>query len=257
MKAPIRSLKVFLVCCLLTLTAIVSMAQAPIDVQKADLAVNFGAASGRLITSGDQLIFIDEDNPGASFAIYRGNIMTMSAVEDVVNVETSRPVRDRSGERTKLAFRINGKNTAAMLAWYKAAPMTTGPSMPATAAASPATTGGTTATAASEPAKNETGKTAPMIYQAERKRLFGARKTTGRLIVSEDSVSYESLDDIKDSRQWKLIEIKKIKMDNPYQIEIEPFSSDAYKLDLQGQGMNREDFQKLQDRIASARATRR
>lgn len=110
------SLLVFV--CVLSLCGAVA-AQAPVKVQRAELSINFGVAKGRLVTAGEQLIFVDDEMPDASFTIDKGNIKGWNEQEGVVTVDTNRNVKDRSGERNRFAFRLVEGTSASLATWYK------------------------------------------------------------------------------------------------------------------------------------------
>ena len=80
--------------------------QVAVEVQKAELSVPFGVASGRLITVAEYLVFSDDEKPEASFAVERRQIRDLSTAEDTLTLETNNLVRDRTGERSKFTFRF-------------------------------------------------------------------------------------------------------------------------------------------------------
>jgi hypothetical protein len=75
------------------------------------------------------------------------------------------------------------------------------------------------------------------------------------LIVTEKGLSYESIDNLSDSRQWGFTDIKKLALNNPYEIRIVPFDGSEYKLALQGTGMDKAIFKTLVDRVTAARVS--
>src|SRR4029079_1032309 len=96
--------------------------------------------------------------------------------------------------------------------------------------------------------------TTSMSYDAKHKHRLGSCR--GRLIVNEKGMAYESIDEISDSRQWQLRDIKELIRSNPYEIKITPFDGNEYHLDLQGNGMDNAAFKSLVDRITAARSAR-
>lgn len=222
------------VVCVLGLCGVV-VAQAPVKVQKAELSINFGVAKGRLVTAGDELVFVDDEMPDASFAIDKGNIKSWNEAEGVITVETTKNVKDRSGERNRFAFRLVEGTGAGLAAWYKETVMAK--SADAMVAGKDAATSG--------------DKPGQKIYQARKDNLLG--KTTGKLIIMENMIHFESAEGLKYSRQWELKDIKTVKQTGPYVLEIEPFSGEKYKLELLGEGMPPAEFKALSDRVGSSR----
>lgn len=221
--------------CLAGLSA-AALAQAPVKVQKAELSINFGVAKGRLVTAGDELIFVDDETPDASFALDKTNIKSWNEADGVITVETTKNVKDRSGERNRFAFRLVEGNGTALAAWYKEAVM----AKPAEAAL-----------AKDAAAKDAGDKPGQKVYQARKDNLVG--KVDGKLIIMEKMIHFESSEGLKYSRQWELKDIKAVKQTGPYVLEIEPFSGDKYKLELIGEGMTPAEFKALSDRVGSSR----
>jgi len=216
-------------------------AQLPVQTQKAELAIPFGVVPGRLVTVGEYLVFIDEEKPEASFAIARNGMRNLSYAAEVLTVESVKAVRDRSGERTVFSFRLATPQEAPPFAeWYK--------STAGAAAASPLAE---KAADARDTAKIEAAATTK-TYQA-RHTHFPRGGCSGRLIIEPNRVVFESVGEIDHSRQWDLRDIKELRRDSPYSIKIVPFAGNEYNLQLQGQGMDSNEFKALVDRVTAAR----
>jgi hypothetical protein len=210
----------------------IGAAQTEVQVLPSQLAVAFGGISGKVVLYTDAAIFVDDSQPAASFALLRANIKSLDAAENNVTVMTLKPVRDREGERSRLAFRLADAAAAATFQKWHAAD---------------------TSPSASKDAPPQSQ--IEMQYDARhKKRFYGSNR--GRLIVTAEKIIYESIDDISRSRQWRYNEIKQLKRDNPYSIRIEPFTGDDYEFELLGKPLDNADFQKLIGRITSARAIR-
>lgn len=223
-----------------------AFAQIPVKIQKAELSIPFGVVKGKLIAVGETMVFLDEENPDASFAIEKASIKGWSEQDGVITIDTNKPIKDRSGERSRLAFRLVEGNGMALAAWYK----TSANGMSATATSPETKAAGVTA-----PAPGAADMSGTKVYQATQKR-FPIGSTDGKLIISENEIAFESLNDIKRSQRWSYRDIKEMKQVSTYVIEIEPFRGDKYKLELQGEGMSSAQFKALTDRIASARVAK-
>ena len=81
-------------------------AQTTAQIQKAELAIPFGTVSGKIIMAGDHLVFIDEERPGQSFVVARSEVEELAIQDGTASLELRRPVQDRSGERSRLSFRL-------------------------------------------------------------------------------------------------------------------------------------------------------
>lgn len=206
------------------------MAQTPVQVQKADLSIPFGIVSGKMVLVGDHLVFIDEDQPEASFAIARNEIQNMTAEGSMITVETRTPVRDRSGERSRFSFRLVDGDAEFLTKW-SGAKSTTAPST------------------------TEAGDRAETLtYDARHKHFIGSCR--GKLVVTGTRISYEATDKLDHARQWQLRDIREVKQQGPYILEIEPYVGDTYKLELEGKGMDVKDYKMVVARIAAARVGR-
>ena len=199
---------------------------------QAEVSVPFGTLSGKLVAVGDFLVFVDDEKPDASFAVTRNDVKSVTAEGRVVNLQTAQPVQSRSGQTSTLTFRLREDDAGFLSQWHRAP------------------TSGTPTRAQSERAT----ATEPMSFEAKHEHRIGSCR--GRLIVTDKGLGYESIDQIDDSRQWEFKDIKELRRDNPYQIKIEPFNGNEYKLELQGHGMDNAQLKFLVDRITAARVTR-
>jgi len=213
-------------------------AQNNLHVAAGDLSIPFGSVPGKVITVGDYLIFVDQEHPESSFALSRTEVRELTIDNRVAAIQTAKPIRDRSGDRTQFNIRLEGDSEArALTNWF------------GTSGARRTEPEATTSDAASTVRKGDA------IYEARHDhRLRGNCK--GRLIVTDKGLSYESIDNLSDSRQWGYTDIKELTLSNPYEIRIVPFDGNDYKLNLQGTGMDTATFKNLVDRVTAARATR-
>lgn len=218
---------------LLSLTV---LAQTPTLVRRAELAVPFGSITGRLVVVADYMVFVDEDRNEDSFTIARSDIKDFKVEGDSLRIETKRALRDRSGERTSFSFRLRDGSSEALVLW----------------AGTKSTTSAIANTGVSEAGEQ-------WIYNVKHPHslaLVPSGSCTGKLIINQERVVFESLEDREHTRQWPLTDIKKIKRKSPYKVEIEPFNRDKYTLELEGKGMDISEFKKLQNWITLARTKR-
>lgn len=102
------------------------------------------------------------------------------------------------------------------------------------------------------PARGQTELQAHTTIQAQHNhRLRGS--CVGQLTILEDRVSFESVGDVDHSRQWFFADIREVKQDGIYKIEVTPFLGNNYDLELSGRGLNSQEFGNLVDSIAAAR----
>ncbi|MFN3323591.1 MAG: hypothetical protein ACK5AZ_08860 [Bryobacteraceae bacterium] len=204
-----------------------------------ELAVPFGTVSGKLLLLPEHLVFVDEEKPEYSFVVARTDARRENSATDVLSISVQKPVRDRSGERSRISFRLlNDANFATIGAWFDGKPI------PASAAAE-------SAAAAPAPADNENGTTKGRAYNARHNHRIGSCR--GRLIVADDRLVYESIDNLSHSRRWALRDLKELKLSNPYELSVDPFNGSGYKIHFEGEAMESTDFRQLVDRVTAAR----
>ena len=216
--------------------SIAAFAQSNLEIYKADFSVPFGEAEGKVLAVGEQLVFVDDDKPEFSFAIARNNVSGVMSKDKVLTIETKQSVADRSGMKSRFVMRVEDDGAEKLEKWLKS-------------------DSGFVAERKSDNPMTVISNNSGMIYEAEHKhRLYGS--CTGRLIVGEDRVSYESADDRDHSRQWLFTDIKKMKRKSPYKFEVQLFKGDGYTLDILGQGIDITDFKKVENRMATVKAAR-
>lgn len=230
-------LKLSVACiCLLLASAVPGAAQtaATGSAVAVEHSVPFGTIPGKLLLIGNYLVFIDEQQPGASFVVAKGVIESLNADGPAITVQTSEAIRNRSGEVRRLSFRtMPGADPGVVTVWYGSGV-------------------GIASTASSPPRAMEAAGTA--TYQARHNHRLG--ECRGRLIVAADQMSYESVSSVSHSRRWEYRSIKETELSNPYELVIKPFTGDTYKLHFDGSGMDPAAYKDLVDRVTSARAGR-
>ena len=206
--------------------------------QPVQLAVPFGEVDGQLVINGSYLMFLDSQQPAASFVIPRDEVSNVTAAGDSMTLDLLRPVQDRGGSTSRLVFHLTYPETGqAYTQWFhQAGPASTGEANrtpePVTRASAPGT----------------------LSFQVKHNHRIGS--DMGSLVISPNQIAYESVTNVNDSRQWNYSDIKEIHQDGPYKLRIVPFSGDDYKLDLLGQGLSPDQYQTIVDRVAKARLSR-
>ena len=203
-------------------------AQTALQVHVAEMSVPFGVASVHVLLVADHLVVVDEADPSDAFAIDRTNIDGVDRNGDVVTVTLMKPVRDR----TQLRFRMAAG--AALARW-------------STCASS------TRSTASPSPSGAGTTDDARVTLQVQHNhRMRG--NCVGQLMVSGDRISFESLTDLDHSRQWFFADIREVEQDGIYKLSISPFLGNDYDFELNGRGLNSQEYRQIVDGVAAARA---
>lgn len=210
------------------LAAVSLQAQPAVQEFRADLAAEFGVVSGRVILAGDELIFMDEGQPDSSFYVEKSEIEKLTTEGNTLTLQLRSPVKDRAGSRTRLTFRLADPAASASISGWQ-----------------------NRAEPVGQAQRSDAGVT---TYEARHDKFIGGSR--GRLIISDTGLAYESIDDANDSRRWEFRGVKQLKQKGPYELTVEPFNGDKYKLELEGKGMDTDQYNKLVDQITKARALR-
>ncbi len=220
---------------LFCLSSIAVTAQTNLEVYKADLSLDFETVSGKLFALNNDVVFVNDEKPENSFAIDKNNIDEISKDDSVLKIRTKNTVRIGEGTRSTFAFRLRKGSPDDLIARLSKD------------------------STRSKSADNAPGPNAQAIsrgvYEVTHKhRLYGS--CTGRIVVKDDRISFESSDDRDHSRQWLFTDIKKMKRESPYKLEVKPFNGDGYSLEVLGQGIDIIDYKMIEDKLALAKAAR-
>lgn len=226
-------MKNLILCISLLVLAALPVAAGDVDILPVEMASGFETSAGKLIVAGSQLVFLDDSSPQYSFFMSRSQVQELREDNGTLVFVLKEPIRDRQGQRTSLAFRYSaGASPQPVMAWFNASE-------------------GTMSSAASGSMAGAALREGNMMYDVRHKRLFG--DTNGKLVVSDTLIRYESTDKIEDSRNWALREVKEVKLSNPYEIQIIPFTGDKYEFVVKGTPITGDDFRTITDRVVGAR----
>ncbi len=222
--------------------------------QPVQVSVPFGVVNGRLVTSGDDLIFIDDQQPQNSFVIRRADIQNVKYEGSMATLMLSRPVRDSSGERSTINFRFQNPAAASMItSWLGSRGATAQAAAPQPAPTQPAHS---SAQAASDGAQSQptVTTTAPRteVFDVKRDRFLW-RSDTGRLFITPTEVIFQSLSNPGASRRWSMAAIKEVERKNPFEIKVKPHAGDEFNFKiLSGNGISTAEYVALVDRVNRA-----
>lgn len=223
----------WVVLCFTAMMAATLAAQSDVRAAKANFQNPLGATDGHLAVVQDSLVFVNSGDLGASFAIDRVNITAAIAGPETLTIRT----KDAIHGLTQFTFSLGDPEATREFA----------------ASLKEGNVEVETASGGAEAAKSES-ESNTLTYDVENKRRFGGSK--GKLIVGDERITYESITDIGRSRHWDLKDIKEFKMNNPYRIQIKPFTGDNYRFDLLSRGMSNNEYRDIVSRITSKRLER-
>lgn len=212
----------------------------------AELSVSFEAVPGRVVLAGNQVLFWSESPTYPSVYFQKANVHRASISNGVLLVELNEPTQVQTGSTNRFSFRLTGtSDTSVIDRWFSqtGGAMTVAPAAASGAAASPAAGGTSTLGDA-------------FTYNAEHARRMGSNRK-GKLVFTQEGVSWESLDDATQSRTWPYKSIRRFDRSNPYKLVIDTFSDGKYTFNLTTKPIGNEEFSKITDYLAAARAAAR
>lgn len=223
------------------------------QVQPVQEAVPFGVVTGRLVTSGHDVIFIDDQQPQNSFVIRRNDIRDVRFDGSTVTMNLNRPVRDSTGQRSTISFRFQNPAAATMVtSWVGPGARGTQPAAPQPArsefgAQSMAMDGAAPPQQLSTPPGSSS-----QVFDVRRDRALW-RSDTGRLFITPTEVIYQSLSNPGASRRWAMTAIREVDRKNPFQLKIRPYTGSNYEFKIiGGSGLSTPQFVALTNNVNRA-----
>ncbi|MBN2339210.1 MAG: hypothetical protein JXP48_11790 [Acidobacteria bacterium] len=209
-------------------------AQSEIRVYPASMAAG-STVAGKLVLLADNLVFVDDERPEASFSVIKTNIDSLSNDNGTITVQLRQGIRDRAGTATRLIVHMDSPEQGVdVQRWYGAREsqtvMITGDD------------------------QGSSGDESTMTFSAQRKKRL-RDNTDGKLIIDHERVIFESLDNASESRRWEMREIREFKLKNPFELEINT-DKEKYNLRLSGAGMDNGQHREISVRITRARTAR-
>jgi hypothetical protein len=195
-------------------------------VHPAQIMTPYGSEMGKVVTIGNQMVFVDDANPANSFALTRGEITNLNINNGMMTMSLAQPFTSPFSSGPTMMVRLLDANAGDLLSWMGAPNGTVGE--------------------ASRVIVDQ-----PNLYE------YTVRHDDdeGRLIIGPVDVRFESFNHPKHSRAWTYNSIKKLSSDaDDHELKLEPYSSDTYKFKVLGSKVLTEDvYAMVRERIAAAR----
>lgn len=197
-----------------------------VSAYRAQLNGASGPANGVLVTVGDNVVFVDTDQPDASFAIPRGQFSALTVQSGGIVVgQCSQPYTGPFGETSSLNIRfMNSENAAEVVRWIGV----------------PGTSVGTdTAALGARPGS----EMFPVMYNND----------TGRLVITPSGIDFEDITNRAHSQHWTYGELKGVQRMTGNEIAVKPYHGDTYKFTTT-QMMDNAVYNSIADHIAAAQS---
>lgn len=231
----------FLFACALALTPV---AADTITIHKVTITGPSGSFTGKLMASGDELIFVDDNNPEASFKIPKSDITTAANQSGTVRIDMSKPL---AGYGKTVSIVLPDADSAGKVVTFVA------PAGKDTHVKVETTRTTTHTTVTGEASRLPT----TYLFDVSHKHAEDS-SCKGKLVVDGDRMSFESLTEPSHSHTWNYNQVQKFSWMKQYgQIIVEPSEGGKHDFKvLGGHKMDDAAYKIIGDRIAAARMSR-
>jgi hypothetical protein len=210
--------------CLLVLAATVSFAaDDQLTIQKVTVNTPSGTISGKVVGTGDKLVFIDDADPSKSFTLHRGQIANYTSENGAVVVSLARPVADQAGTTSNLRITVaDTNNSAAITRWM---------SMPV------------------ERSRTVTTYSADVKHDHK-----GEGHCTGKLLADDNTLRFESVSEAAHSRTWNYNNISSFKTEKDHALlKVVPNAGEEYHFNIVNGATAGALYNLVSDKIVAAR----
>jgi len=209
-----------------------AQAQTTLNVCHAQVFFADTNAVGKVVTSGNALVFIDDQpisgwlspqpvGTSEGFSIDKSNVTDVNLQPGTISIYTRRMVRYRTKAEKHITFRFISGNCNAIAEWLKAR----SPKSP------------------SVPGKKQIP---PLIFPAKLRRSMRP-DISGDLIIAENMITFGNRRG--STYRWDFRDIKDIRLISPRVLEIAPFAGSKFTFDLLGRSIYPQEFGALRARI--------
>jgi hypothetical protein len=183
--------------CSLALT-VTFAADEQLTIHKVTIATPSGTISGKVVGTGDKLVFVDDTNPASSFTLTRGEIREYKNDNGAIVVHTARPSTDASGTTSNLRITVvDPANATAITKWL---------SMPA-----------------------ERARTVTTYSTDVRHDHKGQGGCNGKLLADDTGLRFESVTQADHSRSWSYGEVQSFDKEKDHALlKVRSKSGDSY-----------------------------
>jgi hypothetical protein len=217
----------------LTLCAVSAWA-ADLIVQRATLWGPNGTVPGKLVIRGDQMSFIDDNNPDMSFIIPKTDVRAARWEGGRLTIDLAHPYASSIGaNRSDLVFVMPDQTSAGSVITWMGVPVS-----------------GYSAGAESEANRTATPPSTLNITDVRFDVKNGDQR--GKLMLQPDQLVFESLTDARHSRSWKYSDIREL-THNDHEIKVKGRHGDDYEFQIKNRAMLDTAYNLISDKVIAAR----
>lgn len=203
---------------------------ADLYVQRATLWSPNGTAQGKLVIRGDQMTFIDDNNPDMSFIVPKSDVRAARWEGGRLTVNVAHPYTSSLGaDREDVIFVMPDQTSAgSVISWVGV------------------------------PVAGFTGEADRVVVAPSNLQITDVRfdvnngDQKGKLMLQNDELVFESLSDAKHSRHWKYTDVRELSK-NGKEIKIQPYHGDKYEFQFHNKAMLETAYNLLSDKVVAAR----
>jgi hypothetical protein len=170
-----------------------------LTIHKVTVNTPSGTISGKVVGTGDKLVFIDDSDPSKSFTLTRGDIANYTTESGGIVVQLARPASDQPGTTSNVRITVvDANNSAAITRWI---------SMPVE--------------------RSRTVTTYSVDVRHDHKGQ--SNNCTGKLLADDNGLRFESVSNAPHSKSWNYNDLRSFttEKDNAL-LKVVPSSGDAY-----------------------------
>jgi hypothetical protein len=176
------------------------IADEPITIQKVTVNTPSGTISGKVVGTGDNLVFIDDNDPQKSFTLSRGKIRNYTTENGAILVELERPASDQAGTQSNVRITVvDPANATALTQWI---------GMPVE--------------------RSRTGTTYSTDVRHDHK---GKGECNGKLLADDTTLRFESISEANHSRTWNYNDLQSFQEEKDHSL-LKVTTKDGEKYDF-------------------------
>jgi hypothetical protein len=158
-----------------------------LTIQKVTIATPSGTITGKVVGTGDKLVFVDDADPANSFTLPRGEVKEYLTENGTIVVQMARPTEDKKGTVSNVRITVvDPQNATTLTKWFD---------MPVERA--------------------RTITTYSTNVQHDHK---GDGHCQGKLLADDTRLRFESVSEAGHSRSWDLNEIKSFEAEKDHSL---------------------------------------
>lgn len=203
-------------------------------VQKATVWGPGGNAQGKLVIRGEQLTFVDDNNPDMSFIIPKRDVRSAKWEGGKLSIALANPYSSSVGNgRSDLVFLMPDQTSAGSVINWVGVPVA-----------------GFTGEA-----DRTTTPSASNVQITDIRFDVHNGDQQGKLMFQDNELVFESLSDARHSRHWKYADIREL-THNDHEIKVQPYHGDKYEFQFKNRAMLDTAYNLISDRVVEARQGR-